>query len=895
MNGDFSRLTFDRRKRYSSVRMQQGRVQLDADWNEQADILQHLSRSHLVDLIGSHGTTDRGGGFRIISDPTPTRHVTPLPGGSDGGLAITAGHYYVDGMLCENESTVRLDQQPDLPALTLHDESANEGTYLVYLDVFQRHITAAEDPSIRETALGDADTTTRTKTVWQARLLPLDHGHDPLATHPGDRDANHNHTDLSGWSKFLDRQNDRTTLTVRYHPHHPPGTLGDETRDTEKGTPSPRVMESLENRLYRIEVHGQATTTSDDSSQNGPIACKWSRENGAISLPVVEFQKFDRSSHTKGRILLTLRIQGLSRLTHQIRQGDWVELVDRDSSLIGQTRPLWQVARTPDLHGGKIEVTCPECTPDLETLQSLKCPLIRKWDQTSNGKQSLRNGTLLVERETWFHLESGIWAQFHLGGSPRPGDHWQIPTRTHAPPRDWPTADPPHGPSHHYAPLAIVSRSAGVWRVERDCRQTFDSLTEIASLQDHDTSHLKGLLGDRIQEIRNELSRAESALTGQIDQRHEETRATQKSLADELSLLKSSLQGCRDGVEQTEILLKELQTAQQQSHQRLQTIEAAPADPWSEPLARLDHRITDLDSRLTVRSEPSVPATTDTGPLNEILAKANALSDAMREPLGNLEEICERLDHRISAVEKRPEPSFASDFARIRERIDHAETQLGDFARENPPGRTAKTKAQLKALQKHHTTSLENVKLAIKQLQDAFIVLKGRVDGFESAVDPSPQTPSPQVISDAKPADDPSEASSQPLHEPVPFPRNVDHRIVTEVSSAQPLEMGDVVSMAATPTGHVVRTNRFNGKMVMGVVEGEVPGESPDQKRYRIVLMGVTDCKVVGSVKPGHLLVPSWRRGKARRAGWFIKPGTLIGKALTRPTSGMIKVIVTLG
>ncbi|HEX3531938.1 MAG TPA: DUF6519 domain-containing protein, partial [Thermoanaerobaculia bacterium] len=37
MKGDFSRDTFRKRKHYNRVRMQQGRVQLDADWNEQGD------------------------------------------------------------------------------------------------------------------------------------------------------------------------------------------------------------------------------------------------------------------------------------------------------------------------------------------------------------------------------------------------------------------------------------------------------------------------------------------------------------------------------------------------------------------------------------------------------------------------------------------------------------------------------------------------------------------------------------------------------------------------------------------------------------------------------------------------------------------------------------------
>ena len=43
--GDITRSSFDPDRHYSSVRMQQGRVQLDADWNEQLDIQLHRDRS----------------------------------------------------------------------------------------------------------------------------------------------------------------------------------------------------------------------------------------------------------------------------------------------------------------------------------------------------------------------------------------------------------------------------------------------------------------------------------------------------------------------------------------------------------------------------------------------------------------------------------------------------------------------------------------------------------------------------------------------------------------------------------------------------------------------------------------------------------------------------------
>ena len=38
MKGDFSRSTFSTRKRYGSVTLQEGRVQLDTDWNEKSEL-----------------------------------------------------------------------------------------------------------------------------------------------------------------------------------------------------------------------------------------------------------------------------------------------------------------------------------------------------------------------------------------------------------------------------------------------------------------------------------------------------------------------------------------------------------------------------------------------------------------------------------------------------------------------------------------------------------------------------------------------------------------------------------------------------------------------------------------------------------------------------------------
>jgi Family of unknown function (DUF6519) len=157
VKGDFTRLTFDPEKEYTGVLQQQGRVQLDADWNEQVEISAHRDRIVAADVIGPCGAPERGGGFAVSCTE-----------GAD--LRLSPGRLYVGGTLCVLGAETTYFQQPHLPSaapISPHDGR----TDLVYLDVWQRHITAIEDPDIREPALGGTDTATRLKTVWQARVL----------------------------------------------------------------------------------------------------------------------------------------------------------------------------------------------------------------------------------------------------------------------------------------------------------------------------------------------------------------------------------------------------------------------------------------------------------------------------------------------------------------------------------------------------------------------------------------------------------------------------------------------------------------------------------------------------------------------------------------------------
>src|SRR3954470_14228980 len=163
MKGDFSRQTFDRRKHYGGVLMHQGPVQSDADWNEQEAIQRRRTQIEARDIIGRCGGPEENAGFAVSIDGDQLR--------------LGAGRYYVDGLLCEDEKAIAAyESQPDWPGAPPWADvlsGAKVASGIVYLDAWEQHVTALDDPRLREVALGGPDTATRVKTVWQVRVLPV--------------------------------------------------------------------------------------------------------------------------------------------------------------------------------------------------------------------------------------------------------------------------------------------------------------------------------------------------------------------------------------------------------------------------------------------------------------------------------------------------------------------------------------------------------------------------------------------------------------------------------------------------------------------------------------------------------------------------------------------------
>jgi hypothetical protein len=485
MKADLSRQTFDPKKRYSGVLMQQGRVLLDSEWNEQQEIQQHRTESGTEDVIGSSGTPigedGKASGFEITAQ--------------DGKLYVGEGHIYVDGILCVNDSNdpIPYDEQPDPPNpddLTkwMDGESAEseDGALklgLVYLDVWERHITHLDDGRIREVALGGPDTTTRKQTVWQVKVM--DDFPIVAAVLQVELELLTRYAELRAKSELNEGEREELNqispraveilgsvckkgekaLDELGEP--PTGKLSVQTKEQTGKTglcqiPPGGGYERLENQLYRVEVHRKGNVAT--------ARFKWSRDNGCLATGI---EKVD-----VGRKEITVKDTGRDEFL-SFANGQWVEIVDEHTELQGQYRQLLQIDKPVDCARRVITVrqTPPAIDPDLH-------PKLRRWDQNGEANE---DGLKLEKQE----LEDGVEVEF-TSGEYRAGDYWLIPARTATGDIEWlredseTVAQSPHGVQHSICALAIVAAapkddSESELSVLHDCRNLFPPLTKLTS------------------------------------------------------------------------------------------------------------------------------------------------------------------------------------------------------------------------------------------------------------------------------------------------------------------------------------------------------------------------------------------------------------------------------
>lgn len=447
MPGDYSRKLFDRKKHYSGVLMEQGRVQLDADFNEQLDIQQYRTQTEATDVIGRCGVPKTDDGFRI----------TATPDGRD--LTISPGRIYVGGLLCELDTVATYTEQPYYPR-PVHtnpippssppgppnEMDLDPGTYLAFIEAWQRELTALDDHLIREVALGGPDHTARLQTVWQVKLLQLSLQSPP----PSDG--------ISCEDQFEEFEVIIAPTTGLMNAR----TQAPDSEENPCLLPPTAGYQRLENQLYRVEVH-----TGGSRAQ---ATFKWSRDNATVESTIESIA---------GNIV-TVADLGKDEIL-AFAGGQWVEIVDPQSELQSSPRNLVQI---DTIDAATREITMRTSVAAFAGIQNAK---LRRWDQSGTSATA---GGVRVNLAEWIELEGGVQVSFSQGAY-RAGDYWLIPARTATGEIEWPPfenpntnpiAQSPVAISRHYCKLALIEVDQQGVEVISDCRSLFPPLTKLTQL-----------------------------------------------------------------------------------------------------------------------------------------------------------------------------------------------------------------------------------------------------------------------------------------------------------------------------------------------------------------------------------------------------------------------------
>jgi hypothetical protein len=452
--GDISRNAFDPAKHYAGVRMQQGRVIVDDDWNDNERIGNEDRRSARTDIIGPAGTPDNG--FRIYDPVIKDNNIN---------FKIGAGSFYLGGLPLEMEETEYYTQEDWLAQPDNLDNVPGDTRFdLVYLEAWQQPVSAVEDGELFEVALGGPDTSTRVRNMRRVRV----------------------ETDIGK----VDCEKAREILGERWKQQNK-GTLNQQNERV------PDVKLSVS-----FTGDGDPQDPCKPNVQGGYLGA----ENQALRVQLVDENHltwgFDNASP-----LYRVRVAGqqVTMVTEPKDQAHWplagqvVEILPRSALLSNGEKTaeiqgeLFKVETSYNPDDGALTLDAPldpnfgeewQETGGIVSVVSPAYLFMRVWnrgqDLSSDAKIPFTAGTAVTLGFTGLAVTI-------TGDDLVPGDYWIIAARPETPNKVVPwkleQGKAPNGIHRFYAPLAIICwqniNREMQGRVIHDCRIIFPNLTHL--------------------------------------------------------------------------------------------------------------------------------------------------------------------------------------------------------------------------------------------------------------------------------------------------------------------------------------------------------------------------------------------------------------------------------
>jgi hypothetical protein len=462
MSSDRARISNDAGQLYRSVVMQQGRVTLEADWNEAQYIASEETRQEALHFVGPVGTPDDGYAISIPNGLVPF------------DFQIGPGTMYVGGVRAFLPAAIQYSAQPDwLDKANDPDftpvRAPQTGRDYVFLFLGEQEVGAVEDFDLKDAALGGPDSAQRTRLIQHIERTPTNASDCASA-------LDQLITNWTSQGLTFDR------LTMRLLSNSSLEVSFVEIGGT--ASPCDPVAKGgylgADNQLIRVQI-------SDPDPQTGVNRLLWGFDNASFMYRV---DVVDPN---------TIKLQTAPiDAEHQPRVGQTVELL-----MAGAQLSNGEFVAAPS---GFVVTLTTAYNPDTKTI-SLPTPIpaiygtgnsadphpprvfLRVWEQ----QLPFTPATALALGDTGVE----VTLQSSAGGFHK-GFFWMFAVRPSTPQQVYPErylagAQPPDGPREWACPLAVINWLGAapapvtstsppvVQPIIDDCRQRFNNLVELTS------------------------------------------------------------------------------------------------------------------------------------------------------------------------------------------------------------------------------------------------------------------------------------------------------------------------------------------------------------------------------------------------------------------------------